>query len=69
MIEAFFDSQGLKLELLEKKDLFVHILFEPSSPSSLFFVLDLYCKTIPYTDLSKLQLQIFQVSKQTPLYV
>lgn len=66
MVTAFFDSQGL--EFLEK-DFYTHILFEPSSPSRLFFVLDLHCKTIPHVDLSKLELQIFEVSKTTPLYV
>ncbi|KAF2788640.1 hypothetical protein K505DRAFT_328785 [Melanomma pulvis-pyrius CBS 109.77] len=65
MLKAFFDSQGLELELLDK-DIYTHILFEPSSPSHLFFVLDLYCKTIPDINLSQLELQIFQVSKNEP---
>ncbi|CAI6341980.1 unnamed protein product [Periconia digitata] len=67
MLTAFFDSQGLELDLLEK-DLYIHILFEPSSPSYLFFVLDLHCKTIPEINLNQLELQIFQVSKSEPLY-
>ncbi|KAL6709272.1 hypothetical protein ACN47E_001679 [Coniothyrium glycines] len=65
MLKAFFDSQGLEFELLDK-DLYIHILFEPSSPSHLFFVLDLYCNTIPDITLSQLELQIFQVSKDMP---
>lgn len=65
MLKAFFDSQGLDLD----KDLFTHILFEPSSPSYLFFVIDLHCKTIPDINLSQLELQIFKVSKKEPLYV
>ncbi|KAF1957497.1 hypothetical protein CC80DRAFT_491596 [Byssothecium circinans] len=65
MLKAFFDSQGLDLELLDK-DLYVHILFEPSSPSHLFFVLDLHYKTISDINLSELELQIFQVSKNEP---
>ncbi|KAF2878133.1 hypothetical protein BDV95DRAFT_480412 [Massariosphaeria phaeospora] len=65
MLEAFLDSQGLELELLAK-DLYIHILFEPSSPSHLFFVIDLHCKTIPDINLSQLELQIFQVSKNEP---
>ncbi|KAH8693431.1 hypothetical protein GQ44DRAFT_779924 [Phaeosphaeriaceae sp. PMI808] len=63
IVTAFFDSQGL--ELLEE-DLYKHTLFEPSSPSKLFLVLDLCCKTIPNVDLSNLDLQIFEVSKQKP---
>ncbi|KAF2240287.1 hypothetical protein BU26DRAFT_526129 [Trematosphaeria pertusa] len=62
MLKAFFDSQGLDLD----KDLFTHILFEPSSPSYLFFVIDLHCKTIPDINLSQLELQIFKVSKKEP---
>ncbi|KKZ61924.1 hypothetical protein EMCG_00486 [[Emmonsia] crescens] len=65
MLKAFFNSQGLELELLDK-DLYIHILFEPSSPSHLFFVLDLHCKTIPDINLSQLELQIFRVSKHEP---
>lgn len=68
MLKTFFDSQGLELDLLDK-DLYMHILLEPSSPSHLFFVLDLYCKTIPDINLHQLELQIFQVSKNEPLYV
>ncbi len=68
MLQAFFDSQGLELELLDE-DLYIHILFEPSSPSQLFFVLDLHCKTVPDINLSQLELRIFQVSKNEPLYV
>jgi hypothetical protein len=68
MLKAFFNSQGLELELLDK-DIYIHILFETSSPSHLFFVLDLYCKSIPDINLNQLELQIFQVSKNEPLYV
>lgn len=68
MLKAFFNSQGLELELLDK-DIYTHILFEPSAPSHLFFVLDLHYKTIPDINLSQLELQIFQVSKTEPLYV
>ncbi|OJD09765.1 hypothetical protein AJ78_08939 [Emergomyces pasteurianus Ep9510] len=65
MLKAFFNSQGLELELLDK-DLYTHILFDPTSPSHLFFVLDLHCKTIPDINLRQLELQIFQVSKHEP---
>lgn len=66
MVTAFFHSQGLESPI---DDLYIHILFEPSSPSNLFFVLDLYCKSNPDVDLSKVDLQIFKVSKRIPLYV
>ncbi|KAF2429695.1 hypothetical protein EJ08DRAFT_650152 [Tothia fuscella] len=65
MVTAFFNSQGLEVPV---DDLYKHVLFEPSSPSSLVFVLDLYCNTIPDVDLSKLDLHIFKVSKNIPLY-
>ncbi|KAF2010833.1 hypothetical protein BU24DRAFT_355370, partial [Aaosphaeria arxii CBS 175.79] len=65
MMESFFASQGLDLEILAK-DVYVHILFEPSSPSHLFFVLDVHCKTIPDVELSELGLEVWQVSKQVP---
>src|SRR5436189_87824 len=65
MVSAFFDSQGLKT----LEDYYIHIYSEPSSPSSLFLVLDLYCKEIPDVDLSKLELQIFKVSKPNTLCV
>lgn len=68
MIKAFFNSQNLDLEILEERDHYVHVLFEPRL-SSRFVVLDLHCKTVPDIDLNKLPLQIFQVSKQRPLYV
>lgn len=64
MVTAFFNSQDLEFP---KDDLYKHIIFEP--PSTLFFVLDLYCNTIPDVDLSKVDLQIFAVSKRPPLYV
>ena len=66
MVIAFFISQGLEVPA---DDFYKHVVFEPFSPSSLFFVLDLYCKTIPHVDLSKVELQIFKVSKRIPLYV
>lgn len=66
VVTTFFNSQGLEFSV---EDLYIHILFDHASPSSLFFVLDLHCKTIPHVDLSKLELQIFEVSKKLPLYV
>ncbi|KAF1999278.1 hypothetical protein P154DRAFT_437676, partial [Amniculicola lignicola CBS 123094] len=50
------------------KDLFIYILFNPSLPSYLFFVINLYCKIILDINLSQLELQIFKVSKEL-LYV
>lgn len=66
MITAFFDSQNLKRS---EVDFYTHVLFEPTRPSRLFFVLDLHCKAVPDVDLHKLQLQVYRVSKQRPLYV
>lgn len=56
MVTAFFNSQCLELPV---DDYYEHILFEPSSPSYLFYVFDLHCKTVPDIDLSKVALQIF----------
>ena len=66
MVTTFFNIQGLDVPI---DDLYIHILFEPTSPSNLFLVLDLYCNSNPDVDLSKVDLQIFKVSKQIPLYV
>ncbi|KIW00322.1 uncharacterized protein PV09_08035 [Verruconis gallopava] len=63
MITAFFKAHAIQFP---EDDVYTHILFEPSSPSSLFFVLDIHCKTIPHVNLSQLELQIFQVSKNKP---
>ncbi|KAF2245069.1 hypothetical protein BU26DRAFT_490182 [Trematosphaeria pertusa] len=59
MVEAFFESQNL----LNLEDYGVHICGEPSSPTILYLVLDLYCKEIPSVDLREVELQVFKVSK------
>ncbi|KAH8800720.1 hypothetical protein F5884DRAFT_534903 [Xylogone sp. PMI_703] len=59
MITAFSDSQSLGT----LEDCYVHHCYDPSSPSSLFLVLDLYCKEVPDVDVSKLELRMFKVSK------
>ncbi|KAF9729842.1 hypothetical protein PMIN01_11775 [Paraphaeosphaeria minitans] len=59
MLEAFFRSQ----DLLELDDYGIHICVEPSSPTTLYLVLDLHCREIPQVDLSELELQVFKVRK------
>ena len=65
MVTAFFDSQGLKT----LEDYYIHICSEPSSPSSLFLVLDLHCKEVPDVEVSKLELRMFKVSRNSTLCV
>ena len=64
MITAFFDSQGLG-----SSNYFSHILYDPSSPSKLFLVLDLHYKEIPDANLNKLELQVLKVTRGKTLYV
>ncbi|KAF2415396.1 hypothetical protein EJ08DRAFT_567349, partial [Tothia fuscella] len=58
MITAFFDSQGL-----EAPDYFSHTVYDPSSPSKLFLVLDLNYKEMPDVNLNNLELQVLKVTK------
>jgi len=57
IIKAFFEWQNLQ----PLEDYYTHICSNPPS-SKLYVVLDLYCKTCPVVDLSKLKLEIFKVS-------
>jgi hypothetical protein len=63
MLEAFFQSQNL----IGLEDYGIHILAEPSSPTTLYLVLDLYCKEIPKVNLSELELQVFKVRRNNTL--
>jgi hypothetical protein len=63
MVEAFFKSQNLS----NLEDYGIHICGEPSSPTILYLVLDLHCKEIPNVNLSKLELQVFKVSRNNTL--
>lgn len=65
MVTAFLNSQDLQTV----EDYYTHIIFEPSSPSNLYLVLDLHCKEIPGVDLNELELQVFKVSRRDALYV
>jgi hypothetical protein len=64
MIKAFFDWRDLQ----PLEDYCTHICSDPPS-SKLYLVLDLHCKTCPDVDLSKLELQVFKVSRNNTLYV
>ena len=64
MITAFFDSQGLG-----SSNYFSHILYDPSSPSKLFLVLDLHHKETLDVNLNKLELQVLKVTRGKTLYV
>jgi hypothetical protein len=65
MVETFLKSQNL----LDITDYGIHICGDPSSPTTLYLVLDLHCKEVPTVDLSDLELQVFKVSKNNTLYV
>lgn len=65
MVEAFFESQNLP----NLEDYGIHICADPSSLTHLYLVLDLYCKEIPNVDLSKLEPQVFKVSRNNALCV
>jgi hypothetical protein len=64
MVKAFFDWQDLQ----PLEDYCTHICCDPPSPT-LYLVIDLHCKTCRDVDLSKLELQVFKVSKNNPLCV
>ncbi|KAF1960172.1 hypothetical protein CC80DRAFT_489386 [Byssothecium circinans] len=59
MLEAFFQSQ----DLFELDDYGVHICGEPSSPATLYLVLDLHCGV----NLCEVELQVFKVRKNKKL--
>ncbi|EMD97602.1 hypothetical protein COCC4DRAFT_34166 [Bipolaris maydis ATCC 48331] len=59
MVETFLESQNL----LDIEDYGIHICGDPYSPTTLYLVLDLYCREVPIVDLSNLELQVFKVSK------
>lgn len=65
MVETFLESQNL----LDIEDYGIHICGDPSSPTTLYLVLDLYCREVPIVDLSNLELQVFKVSKNNTLCV
>lgn len=65
MIAAFFHSQGLKTP----DNYFSHILYDSSTPSKLYLVLDLHYKEIPNVNLNELELQVFKVLRRKALYV
>jgi hypothetical protein len=65
MVTAFFHSQGLK----DPVDYFSHILYDSSTPSKLYLVLDLHYKEIPNVDLNELELRVFKVLRRKALYV
>lgn len=66
MVTAFLDSQDLKTV----EDYYMHVIFDPSSPSNLYLVLDLHYKEVPVVDLNELELQVFKVSRRRDaLYV
>lgn len=67
MVTAFFRSQNLNSP--KNDDIHMHILYEPSSPSHLYLVLDVHCKEVPCVDLSELEPRVFIVSRPDGLYV
>jgi hypothetical protein len=63
MVTAFFHSQGLKTP----DDYFSHILYDSSTPSKLYLVLDLHYKEIPNVNPNELELQVFKVLRRKAL--
>jgi hypothetical protein len=65
MAEAFFESQNLP----DFKDYDIHICLDPVSLTRIYLILDLHCKETPSVDLSKLEIQVYKVSKNNKLCV
>jgi hypothetical protein len=65
IIKAFFEWRGIQPP---EEDYYTHICCNPPS-SKLYLVLDLYYKTCPDVDLSKLELEVFKISGNNTLCV